>query len=137
MDAWNGAAYVSLGAPDAPRFRASLMPMKVVFAFPPGAKLAPSVRPGWAKIPQEVESGAISWQEASAAAAGGDGDKGMTSAMAGAVRGAFGGRIQRGGRGGAARRAAGSQRTASQGSAASQQASKCSWAQGWGREIWW
>jgi hypothetical protein len=59
-DTWNGSAYVSLGEPDAPRFKVAMRPLEVMFAFPPGARVRPYERMEWARIPQEMESGAIS-----------------------------------------------------------------------------
>ena len=78
-DTWNGSAYISLGEPDAPRFKAAMRPLEVMFAFPPGARVRPYERAEWARIPQEGESGAIPWAEAAAAASAGSTSPGARS----------------------------------------------------------
>ena len=78
-DTWQGSAYITLGEPDAPRFKAAMRPLEVMFAFPPGARISLHERGDWARIPQEGESGAISWAEAAAAATAGSTSPGMRS----------------------------------------------------------
>ena len=78
-DTWNGSAYISLGEPDAPRFKAAMRPLEVMFAFPPGARVRPYEQAEWARIPQEGESGAIPWAEAAAAAPAGSTSPGARS----------------------------------------------------------